>query len=95
MKSKLIGLVVCATLFGTATHVQASTIVGGNGLLSASGANQIETWLDNTSLYSGSLQFTNVFTAVPRALHLGHDDSGLCGVAFMAHRRRKSALAVA
>jgi hypothetical protein len=49
MKSKLIGLVVCATLFGTATHVQASTIVGGNGLLSASGANQIETWLDNTS----------------------------------------------
>jgi hypothetical protein len=70
MKSKLIGLVVCATLFGTATHVQASTIIGGNGLLSGSGANQLETWLDNTSLYSGFLQFTNVKASIDgRLIH--------------------------
>jgi hypothetical protein len=64
MKSKLIGLVVCATLFGTATQLHAATVIGGNGLLSGSGANQLETWLDNTSLYSGFFQFTNVFTKV-------------------------------
>jgi hypothetical protein len=54
---------VFSTLVATAP-VRAAVIVGGSSLLSAGGATQLEAWLDATPLYSGSLQFTNIFTKI-------------------------------
>jgi hypothetical protein len=45
-----------------AAPARAVVVVGGSSLLSASGAAQLETWLDATPLYSGALQLTNIFT---------------------------------
>jgi hypothetical protein len=45
-----------------AAPARAVVVVGGSSLLSPVGAAQLETWLDATPLYSGSLQLTNIFT---------------------------------
>ncbi|MDE2419543.1 MAG: PEP_CTERM-anchored TLD domain-containing protein [Burkholderiales bacterium] len=60
MTSRIRAMFVAAIVsLGFAVGAQAANVVGSSGLLNASDANQIETWLGQ-----GSVQFDNVFTKV-------------------------------
>lgn len=65
VKFSFVSLAVGSAIALASTQAIAATIVGGSSLLSGSHATQLETWLQGTGLYSGNLQFTNVFTKGP------------------------------